>query len=88
MFLFKIQRDLCHPKSFGTFEKRAPDHLSIAGLVGPKADFSSTEPAHHVIRWASPADECLGNRGVSAGILPFSLASVKPICCNFADLFH
>ena len=21
---FKIQRELCHPKSFGTFEKRAP----------------------------------------------------------------
>ena len=24
MFLLKIQRDLCHPKSFGTFEKRVP----------------------------------------------------------------
>ena len=24
MFLLKIQRDLCHPKSFVTFEKRAP----------------------------------------------------------------
>ena len=24
MFLLKIQRDLCHPNSFGSFEKRAP----------------------------------------------------------------
>ena len=23
-FVLKIQRELCHPKSFGTFEKRAP----------------------------------------------------------------
>ena len=24
MFLLKIKRDLCHPKSFGIFEKPAP----------------------------------------------------------------
>ena len=23
-FVLKIQREICHPKSFGTFEKRAP----------------------------------------------------------------
>ena len=30
MFLLKIQRDFCHPKSFGTFEKRAPGPLILA----------------------------------------------------------
>ena len=25
-FILKIQRELCHPKSYGTFEKRAPGH--------------------------------------------------------------
>ena len=28
VFLLKIQRDLCHSKSFGTFEKRAPLKLN------------------------------------------------------------
>ena len=39
-FVLKIHRELCHPKSFGTFEKRAPEHFQkimqkiIAGLEG------------------------------------------------------
>ena len=28
-FVLKIQRELCHPKSFGTSEKRAPGLLLI-----------------------------------------------------------
>ena len=33
MFLLKIQRNLCHPKSFGTFEKRAAGPICLFTLV-------------------------------------------------------
>ena len=32
-FILKIQRELCHPKSFGTFEKQAPGLPKVSWLV-------------------------------------------------------
>ena len=39
MFLLRIQRDFCHPKSFGTFEKRAP-RACFAKVPKPFEPFS------------------------------------------------
>ena len=39
-FAFKIQRELCHPKSFGTFEKRAP--ASYENVVYLNSNFFSS----------------------------------------------
>ena len=33
-FVLKIQRELCRPKSFGTFEKRAPGHY-VGQMIRP-----------------------------------------------------
>ena len=33
MFLLKIQRDLCHLKSFGTLEKWAAGSISTLGVI-------------------------------------------------------
>ena len=43
MFLLKIQRDFCHPKSFGTFEKRAPSpDINLFPIKGKKLESTST----------------------------------------------
>ena len=35
-FVLKIQRELCHPKSYGSFEKRAPDPQNTGAIPKKK----------------------------------------------------
>ena len=44
MFLLKIQRDFCHPKRFGTFEKRASGLYDNEGLDLTNPETQKLEP--------------------------------------------
>ena len=82
-FALKIQRELCHPKRFGTFEKRVPDLLTCF-LMSEKAKsiakFDGSEPR----RWegikglvASEIDpKCLGTFEKQASGLIRSLSCI------------